>query len=72
MTCDSEATHAFCDSCVAARTAAENAADAYRRGAEAMREAAARLFDGAAGIPSLAKIHGFRDFIRNLPIPEDK
>lgn len=46
--------------------------DAYRRGAEAMREAAARLFDGGAGIPSLANVHGFRDFIRQMEITEDK
>ena len=64
-------TQGLADTEEAAQKAAERAVDAYRRGAEAMREAAARLFDGGTGIPGLAKVHGFRDFIRALPIPED-
>jgi hypothetical protein len=46
--------------------------DAYRRGAEAMREQAASLFDGGNNVPGLMRSHEFRDFIRSLPIPEDK
>jgi hypothetical protein len=45
--------------------------DAYKRGAEAMREQCALLFDGGDGIPGLAKIHGYRDFIRELPLPKE-
>jgi hypothetical protein len=46
--------------------------DVYRRGAEAMREQAASLFDGGNNVPGLMRSHEFRDFIRSLPIPEDK
>jgi hypothetical protein len=79
--CSNRATHALCDACATedierlekerdeARAAV---ADAYQRGAEDMREQVASLFDGGAGIPGLAKVHGFRDFIRDLPIPEEK
>ena len=45
-------------------------ATAYRRGAEAMREAAADLFQGNK--PGLAAIPHWSAFIRALPIPEDK
>jgi hypothetical protein len=45
--------------------------EAYKRGAEAMREQCALLFDGGDGIAGLAKIHGYRDFIRSLPLPKD-
>ncbi len=45
-------------------------ADAYRRGAEAMREAAARTFDGEALNGVLGPYFG--NIIRVLPIPEDK
>ena len=47
-------------------------ADAYQRGAESMREQVASLFDGGQNVPGLMKSPEFRDFIRNLPIPEDK
>jgi hypothetical protein len=47
-------------------------AEAYRRGAEAMREQVASLFDGGQNVPGLMKSPEFRDFIRALPIPEDK
>jgi hypothetical protein len=43
---------------------------AYRRGAEAMREAAADLFQGNK--PGLAAMPAWSAFIRALPIPEDK
>lgn len=43
---------------------------AYRRGAEAMREAAADLFHGNK--PGLAAIPTWSTFIRSLPIPEDR
>lgn len=43
---------------------------AFRRGAEAMREAAADLFHGNK--PGLAAIPTWSTFIRSLPIPEDK
>ncbi len=56
----------------AAQKAAERAADAYRRGAETMREQVASLFDGGPNVPGLMKSPEFRDFIRTLPIPEDK
>ena len=46
--------------------------DAYRRGAEAMREAAAKLFDGTATVPGLAAMPPYAAAIRALPIPEDK
>jgi hypothetical protein len=46
--------------------------DTYRRGAEAMREQVASLFDGGQNVPGLMKSLEFRDFIRALPIPEDK
>jgi hypothetical protein len=46
-------------------------ANAYRRGAEAMREQAASLFDGGNSVPGLMRSPEFRDFIRTLPIPED-
>lgn len=42
---------------------------AYQRGAEAMREAAAGLFDGRVG---LAQSPAYAVEIRALPIPEDK
>lgn len=48
------------------------ASDAYRRGAEAMREAAARLFDGDQDTPGLAKVPTWAAEIRSLPIPEGK
>ena len=41
--------------------------DAYRRGAEAMREAAADLFQG--NIPGLAAMPTWSALIRELPIP---
>jgi hypothetical protein len=44
---------------------------AFSRGAETMREQCALLFDGGDGIPGLAKIHGYRDFIRELPLPKE-
>lgn len=42
---------------------------AYHRGAEAMREAAASLFDGRVG---LAQSPAYATVIRALPLPEDK
>ncbi len=47
-------------------------ANAYRRGAEDMREQVASLFDGSQNVPGLMKSPEFRDFIRDLSIPEDK
>jgi hypothetical protein len=47
-------------------------ADAFRRGAEAMRDQAASLFDGGQNVPGLMRSPEFRDFIRALPIPKDK
>ncbi len=46
--------------------------EAFKRGAEKMREEIALLFDGSEGIPGLAKMPAWRDFIRNLPVPSDK
>ncbi len=46
------------------------ATDAYQRGAKAMREAAARAFDGEALNGVLGPYFG--NIIRVLPIPEDK
>ena len=43
---------------------------AYRRGAEAMREIVAELFQGNK--PGLAAMPAWAAFIRSLPIPEDK
>jgi hypothetical protein len=45
--------------------------EGFKRGAETMREQCALLFDGGDGIPGLAKIHGYRDFIRQLPLPRE-
>jgi hypothetical protein len=77
--CGNRATHALCDACAAEdierlekeRDEARAAlAEAYRRGAEAMREAAARTFDGEALNGVLGPYFG--NIIRVLPIPEDK
>ncbi len=57
---------------VLAEASSDPISDAYRRGAEAMREQAASLFDGGNNVPGLMRSPEFRDFIRSLPIPEDK
>ncbi len=46
--------------------------EAYRRGAEKMREEIALLFDGGANVAGLGAMPAWRDFIRELAIPEDK
>jgi hypothetical protein len=46
--------------------------EAYRRGAEKMREEIALLFDGGPNVAGLATMPAWRDFIRELAIPEDK
>jgi hypothetical protein len=46
--------------------------EAYRRGAEKMREEIALLFDGGPNVAGLATLPAWRDFIRTLAVPEDK
>lgn len=45
---------------------------AFKRGAAAMREAAADLFEGTADKAGLATMPTWAEFIRALPDPEDK
>jgi cob(I)alamin adenosyltransferase len=62
----------FAEKVVAERDEARAAlADAYRRGAEAMRDQAASLFDGGQNVPGLMRSPEFRDVIRALPIPKE-
>lgn len=48
------------------------ASDAYRRGAEAMREACARMEPYAYNLDDHLMISKWRSLVRGLPIPEDK
>ena len=45
---------------------------AFRRGAEAMREVAANIFDAPASALGREVLLAYADAIRALPIPEDK
>ena len=45
---------------------------AFRRGVDAMRQAAADLFEGTQDKPGLAKMPLWAKFIHSLPDPEDK
>lgn len=50
----------------------DSVAWAYQRGAEAMREAAASLFDAPPSVPGREVLLAWADSIRALPVPEDK
>jgi len=47
-------------------------AEAFQRGAAAAREEDASLFDGTWDKPGLAKVEGWAEFIRQLPLPTER
>lgn len=67
---DSPTLSQYRDAIHGAKMLEDEARTAYRRGAEAMREAAAQLFDGIPNVPGLASMPLYAEVIRALPVPE--